>query len=152
MKEITKEQLAERLNDNKRWEEIAKEQEQIAKENNLLVLFSATVNSLEAKGAINDEYNAYLSERFLLIKSGETYVDDENEDVFHKAEENGLYGMSDYCDDDNPRLIRIDWSQDNNSSKTDCIITTNMPSVPFTTKEDEEPYCEGIVIDLDEIQ
>lgn len=56
---MTKEQLAELLNGNEYRDEMTKEQEQAAKQNNLLVLFGASDDLLEMRGAIRDEVGAY---------------------------------------------------------------------------------------------
>ena len=50
MKTMTKEQLAELLNGNEYRDEMTKEQEQAAKQNNLLVLFGASDDLLEMRG------------------------------------------------------------------------------------------------------
>ena len=55
---MTKEQLAELLNGNEYRDEMTKEQEQAAKQNNLLVLFGASDDLLEMRGAIRDEVGA----------------------------------------------------------------------------------------------
>lgn len=148
MKTMTKEQLAELLNGNEVGSELTKEQEQIAKENNLLVLFGASDYLLEAKGTIHDEYGAG---DFLLIKDGEMFAD-EDEDIYYKAKGDSLYyASSDSNNVNHPRLIRTEWCPKDESGLF-WRITSNMPSSPFVIMRDGSPYCRGIVIDVDEIQ
>lgn len=139
---MTKEQLAELLNGNEYRDEMTKEQEQAAKQNNLLVLFGASDDLLEMRGAIRDEVGAY---------DGELYADGEEENTYHKAIGNEVLPISDECDnDDNPRLIRAEWCPDDQPALS-WRISSNIPYASFTIKEDGEPYCEGIIIDIDDI-
>lgn len=52
-------ELAEILNDCKIGDEISKEIEQKAKENNLVVVFSASDDLIEFRGTIDDELDVY---------------------------------------------------------------------------------------------
>ena len=85
MKTMTKEQLAELLNGNEYRDEMTKEQEQAAKENNLLVLFGASDDLLEMRGAIYDEAGAYDGGEYALVLDGELYADGEEENTYHKT-------------------------------------------------------------------
>ena len=85
MKTMTKEQLAELLNGNEYRDEMTKEQEQAAKQNNLLVLFGASDDLLEMRGAIRDEVGAYDGGEYALALDGELYADGEEENTYHKA-------------------------------------------------------------------
>lgn len=154
MKTMTKEQLAEQLDGRSRRDEITDEQIQLAKENNLLVLFGASDDLLVARGAIYDEYVAYKGGEFLLVKDGEMYADNEEENTYHKAIGDGLYEASEDTDTaDDPHLIKSEWCPDGNDGVS-WRISTNMPSASFTLMGDDEEgvYCEGVVIDLDEVQ
>ena len=53
------------------------EQEQAAKQNNLLVLFGASDDLLEMRGAIRDEVGAYDGGEYALALDGELYADGE---------------------------------------------------------------------------
>ena len=68
---MTKEQLAELLNGNEYRDEMTKEQEQAAKQNNLLVLFGASDDLLEMRGAIRDEVGAYDGGEYALALDGD---------------------------------------------------------------------------------
>lgn len=152
MKTMTKEQLAELLNGNEYRNEISKEQERIAKDNNLLVMFGGSDDLLEMRGAIRDEIGAWGGGEYALVLDGELYTDEEEENTYHKAIGNEVLPISDECDnDDNPRFIRVEWCPDDQPNLS-WRISSNLPYSPFTIKEDGEPYCEGIVIDLDEVR
>lgn len=56
---MTKEQLAARLNDRQYDDEITREEEQLAKENGLVVIFGASDDLCEMCGAIDDEFDCY---------------------------------------------------------------------------------------------
>ena len=147
---MTKEQLAELLNGNEYRNEMTKEQEHIAKENNLLVLFGASDDLLEMRGAIYDEAGAWEVGEYALVLDGELYTDEE-ENTYHKAIGNTVLSLSDeYDNGDNPRLIRAEWCPDDHQALS-WRISAHMPCASFTINEDGEPYCEGIVIDIDEI-
>ena len=151
MKTMTKEQLAELLNGNEYRDEMTKEQEQAAKQNNLLVLFGASDDLLEMRGAIRDEVGAYDGGEYALALDGELYADGEEENTYHTAIGNEVLPISDECDnDDNPRLIRAEWCPDDQPALS-WRISSNIPYASFTIKEDGEPYCEGIIIDIDDI-
>lgn len=102
-------------------------------------------------GAIRDEVGAYDGGEYALALDGELYADGEEENTYHKAIGNEVLPISDECDnDDNPRLIRAEWCPDDQPALS-WRISSNIPYASFTIKEDGEPYCEGIIIDIDDI-
>lgn len=155
MKTMTKEQLAQRLDGREYREEMTKEEEKSAKENNLLVLFGQSDDLLEMRGAIRDETGAWEGGDYALALKGELYADGEEGNTCHKALENEVLPISDEHDnDDDPRLIRVEWDPEpgpDDPARSSWRITSNLPCAPFTIREDGDPYCEGIVIDLDEV-
>ncbi len=152
MGKITKERMAAMLNGNEYCNEMNKEDEQIAKENNLLVLFGQSDDLLEMRGVIHDEVGAYNGGEYALTLDGELYADGEEENTYHKAIGNEVLTLSDeYDNDDNPRLIRAEWCPDDQPDLS-WRITSNLPCAEFKILEDGEPYCEGIVIDLSEVK
>jgi len=148
MEKITKEQLAARLNGNEYLNEMTKEDERIAKENNLLVLFGESDDLLEMRGVIDDETGAYKGGEYALTLDGELYADGDEENTYHKAIGDEILPISDeYDNDDNPRLIRAEWCPHDQPALS-WRISSNLPCARFIILEDGEPYCEGIVIDL----
>lgn len=149
---MTKEQLALLLDGNEYRDEMTKEQEQIAKENNLLVLFGSSDDNLEMRGAVYDEIGAWDGGEYALVLEGEMYADGVEENTYHKAKGNFVLPLSDVNDnDDNPRLIRVDWCPAD-QPRLSWRVTSNMPCDSFTICDEGEPYCQGIVIDLDEVE
>ncbi len=150
---MTRQELAEKINGMNIRDEISKELISQAKESGLVVLFGYSDDNLEAGGAIYDEYGCYEGGEFLLVKEGEMYADNEDENTYHKAECDGLYDASNDHDIDNhSRLIKAEWCPDGNSGVS-WRITSNIPNSTFNMYGDEgEIWCEGIVIDLNEVE
>lgn len=152
MKTMTKEQLALLLDGNEYRDEMTKEQERIAKAKNLLVLFGASDNLLEMRGVTCDEAGAWRGGEYALVLEGEMYADGVEENTYHKAKGNLVLPLSDVNDnDDNPRLIRVEWCPAD-QPRLSWRVTSNMPCDSFTICDEGKPYCQGIVIDLDEVE
>lgn len=152
MKTMTKERLAMLLDGNEYLEEMTREQERIAAENNLLVLFCQSDDLLEMRGAIHDEEDAMDGGEFALLLNGEQFYDEEDNEAIHRAESNVVMRISDEFDNEvNSRFIRVEWSPDD-ARPLSWRITSNLPCAVFTICESGEPFCEGVVIDLDEIE
>ena len=150
MKPMTKEQLAKLLDGNEYLDEMTKALEQTARENRLLVLFGQSDDLLEMRGVIHDEDGAWGGAEFALLLPGEMFADDDEENTYHLAEKVMVMPISDEtCNDDNPRLIRAEWYP--TDADLSWRLTSNIPHATFTIYESGEPYCEGIVIDLDEV-
>lgn len=152
---MTKEQLAQRLDGREYLEEMTKEEEKTAKHDSLLVLFGQSDDLLEMRGAIDDETGAWEGGDYALVLKGELYADGDAENTYYKATGVDVLPLSDEHDnDDDPRLIRVEWAPEpgpDDPARPSWRITSNLPCAPFTIREDGEPYCQGIVIDLDEV-
>ena len=151
MKTMTKGQLAVLLDGNESVEVMTLEQERIAAENNLLVLFCQSDDTLEMRGAIHGEEDAAGGGDFALILEGEQFSDDDS-DAIQRAGANAVMRISDeYDNEDNPRLIRVEWCRKDGTSWA-WDITSNLPRVWFTIWDNGEPYTGALVIDLDEVE
>jgi hypothetical protein len=140
---VTRQELANMLNGCEYREELTKEQNQLAKDNGLVVVFGASDDLCELEGAICDEVGCY--------EGGTTYV---NKD--------GIFYIPDNCDCDNaedcPLLIKerekyhkivIKWNDDGNpcwTYETDILHST------FDVMEDGEVYCRGIVFSMEDLK
>ena len=113
---MTKEELAAMLDGRQYFNETTPEIEEIARENNLLIVYGQSDDLCEFRGAISDEFGCF----------------------------NG--GIV-YCSE-LPKLIVAEWDP----PKDDCSWTykTDMPYSEFKIYDDNELYCIGIVIDLNE--
>lgn len=146
---MTKERLAQLLDGREYRKEMTKEEEKAAKDNNLLVLFGASDDLLKIRGALHGEEDALWD--YAMLFRGDSYAYTDADTSPHTAECNMLLPLSDdYDNDDNPRLIRVEWVPADRPGLS-WRITSNLPFAPFTIREDGEPYCEGIVIDFDDV-
>lgn len=153
MKQLTKEALACMLEGNEYLNEITKEQEQSAKENNLLVIFGHSDDGVQFRGVVNDEEGAYGGTTLYLLKKGEQFciADDGTDRTYRLAHKVSLLPHNDdFPVNENARVIEVKWGE---GAKTDPVwqIETTLPHVKFVIREDGEPFSEGIVIDMDEI-
>lgn len=152
MKTMKKEKLADILNGNEYLKEMTNEQERFAKDNNLLVMFGASYCSIKIRGAIHDEIGECDGGDFSLILKGETFSDDEDVSISHESECVQVLPLSeDYDNDNNTRLIRVEWLP-KDDPYLDWRIDTKIPHSKFTIYDEGDPYCEGIIIDLDEVE
>ena len=126
-------EFASMLNNREYGEEITKEEEKLAKENNLLVVFGASDDLIEFRGAFDDETYYYNPKEILFDKNGvlPTWEDINSEDDAEKyfvRKKNALsiYIVLDRC----------------------LVLETILPHSTFTIKEDGADYCVGLVIEL----
>ena len=139
------------LDGNEPVDEITRERELIAAENNLLVLFCRSNDVLVMRGAIHGEVDAMGGGDFALILEGEQFLDDDS-DAIQRAESNMVMLISDeYDNEDNPRLIRVEWCRED-ETPLDWSISSNLSRAWFTIWDDDGPFCEALVIDLDEVE
>lgn len=135
----TREQFAELLDGREIGDEIDRAESKTAKENGLVVVYGASDDLCEFRGAIEDEWGCYGGGTIPIVngKVLPNHCDCECEycgfkDLLNKAQ-----------------LIRIYWD------RKDAVATweyeTGIPHSTFMILEDGEPYCRGIVFDLAEV-
>ncbi len=138
---MTKELLAARLTGRGIGEEIAAVEEQQAKKAGLVVVFGASDDLMEFRGAISDEIGAWNGAQAQIDKEGllpeRDSIDDDDELEKYFARKRG-------------RLKSIDalWCKEPNYSWT---FKTDIPHATFEIVEDGEPYCRGIVFALTDV-
>lgn len=132
---MTPEEFAALLNGRQYTQEITKAECELAKANNLVVVFGASDDLLEFCGAIEDEIGAYEGAEVFIYKSrlmdSEESLSDRR--VFEK------YGIP-------FQAFKIEsiWCPDN--LKTSWLISSDIPGAyPFDIFEDDELYCRGLV-------
>lgn len=134
---MTKEQLAAQLNGRQYREEMTTEEESAAKADGLVVVFGASDDLMEFRGAIEDEGGAYdggtalIDSRGLLPDRDSIDDDEELEDYFSRKRA--------------ARKIEAIWHDDPGHSWT---YKTDIPHVTFEVMEHDKPYCRGIVFEL----
>ncbi len=110
---MTKEELAAMLNNRAYLHETTPEIEQLAKDNNLLIVFGCSDDLCEFRGAIFEEFDCY-----------------EGGTITHN---------------DLQKPIKALWCSDRDCSWS---YETELPHAEFNIYDDDELYCIGMVIDL----
>jgi hypothetical protein len=137
MKTMNKEQLAELLNGVTEYNEVSEEVAQLAKDNNLVIVFGYSDDNTELRGAINNELGTYEGGSFYVNKNGLK---------FNRCE----------CDDcPNYKLTK----EDKKITALWCIgewawsYKTDIPHSTFVVEApgDSDPWCLGIVFSLDDL-
>ena len=132
---MTKEELAAKLNGREYTQEMTKEEEAEANRNGLVVIFGASDDLIEFRGAIHDEEGAYDGTTVLIdpfgLLPGIVERDDELEDLFRRRK--------------TAQAIEAVRAHD---GVTSWAYKTDIPHALFDIMEDGEVYCRGIVIDM----
>lgn len=149
---MTKEEFALMLNDRKYGEEITVQEEETAKENGFIVIFGASDDLIEFRGAIYDEIDALEGADIVIAMPGWFMPigadDDADEDNYIKIDEMTPLVIS---EDSTGTVNRIyaKWAP----IELDCswLIKTEMPHATFDVREDGWLYCRGIVISVSDL-
>lgn len=146
---MTKEELAKQLNGREYREEITKEEQQQAKENNLVVIFGASDDLVEFRGVIYDEIDAWDGTDFIIAAPGTEIPIDEDEETFRRAKEFEAIPIEEESRTQKNRFKAV-WSP----KELDCswLIKTDLPHSEFDIMEDGDLYCRGIIISLDDLE
>jgi len=136
---VTKEELATKLNGREYGEEITPKEEAEAKASGLVVIFGASDDLMEFRGAINDETGVYEGGIVYLnsdgLLSGPDCCDDPDDCPFFKKEASKA------------KVVEAIW----NDGIYSWVYETKIPHATFDIMEDGEKYCRGIVLKLSEI-
>lgn len=135
---MTKESLAALLNGREYGTEITPAEEAEAKAARLLVIFGASDDLTELRGALNDEAGAYDGAKHRVDAKG--FVPDWDS-LDHDDEE----ACADYFVRKGSGFeVDAKWAEGDYS----WVIETSAPHAVFDIVEDGEKYCRGVVIDL----
>ncbi|MBQ6521159.1 MAG: hypothetical protein IJI14_20820 [Anaerolineaceae bacterium] len=135
MGKITKEEFAAKINNREYSEELTKQEEQEAKENGLIVVFGASDDLMEFRGAIYDEAGCY--------DGGEVTFDSEGTSDDGKDHKNTIEAV--WCGKDPESL-------DEEGNVITWTYRTEIPHATFMVFDDGEAYCRGIVFSIDDIE
>ena len=124
---MTAKQLAQMLNGAEYGSEINRYEEQMARENGLVVVFGYSDDNTEFRGAIDDEVGCYEGGTFYVSRSGFVYQD---------------------AGDDRAR-IDVLWCD--SEDKAAWSYKTNIPHETFNIYEDGELFCVGIVFRVEDL-
>jgi len=136
---MTKEELAQKLNGREYRSEITREEAKEAKSNNLVVVFGASDDLIEFRGAIDDETDAYEGVTVSIDKNGLLENQCDNEDCPYFADRIAKAAKIEavWCPPDED----LSWA-----------YKTEIPHATFDVMEDGELYCRGIVFSLDDLK
>jgi hypothetical protein len=141
---MTKEELAAKLNGREYDEEMTTEEEAEAKASGLVVIFGASDDLMELRGAIDDEIGgmdtAYLTPKGLPLNKCKNdrcpYFAELREGIKDKV--TGVW--TDDSDDDEG------YADDDKRYR--FVYKTDMPHASFDIMDNGQTYCRGIVVDL----
>jgi hypothetical protein len=141
---MTHQELAAKLNGREYLGELDPTEHEIAKLNRLVVVFGASDDLMEFRGAIHDEIGAYngttakVTVNGLLPSWNELDHDDESEmDKYYAMKNLGFMTIKAiWC----PKGTEMSWA-----------YKTQIPHSTFDVMEDGEVYCRGIVFCLNQI-
>lgn len=131
----TKESIAALLTGGTYPFEVSKEVQAQAKDAGLIIIFGASDDLMEFRGAIHDEVECYNGGTALLDRKGLVQRDEDAED-----EEIADYVIRKRTS----RPVEAVWGKEGYS----WIYRTEAPHATFEVVEDDDNYCRGIVIDI----
>lgn len=131
-------EIANRLTGREIGDEMKEGVEKYAKENGVVILFGASDDLVELRGAINDEEGCYDGGVFHLAPDGivDEYECEERCDYFLKFLNAQKTIETVWCD----KELDIDWT-----------YKTDIPHETFDILEDDRIYCRGIVFYLSDL-
>ena len=134
-------ELAAKLNGREYWHEITDEEVRQAKEAGLVVVFGASDDLIEFRGAIRDEGDCYDGGTVLIDTKGVLPSWDEASESEESAQEYFERKAK-------ARTITALWAKVPGYTWT---YKTDIPHETFEIVEDGEPYCRGIVFNIGDI-
>jgi hypothetical protein len=134
---MTKEQLAELLNGREYRYEITDKEAVEASNSGLVVVFGASDDLMEMRGAIYEEFGCYEGGDILFTKKGKEVTDELKEKIEEIEEELDIKI--------NVPVNKI------TASYYPWTYETNIPHSTFDVMEDGEVYCKGIVFSITDL-
>jgi hypothetical protein len=133
--EMTKEELAALLSGREYGSEMTDEEEARAKASGLMVIFGASDDLTELRGAVSDEVGAFSGATHHVDAKG--FIPDWDSVDHDDEDECRAY----FAREGKGAEVRAKWSQDGFS----WVIETDLPHATFDIMEDDETYCRGVV-------
>jgi len=134
-------QFAERLNGREYCNEITKDEEAIAKAQNLIVCYGASDNLLEVRGVAYDEFGACDGTTIYMLNGW--FVSEPTRDELEVIHKFGLEFEFKFQITIEaiwaPKTIRASW----------LITVEGAESYPFDIMEDGELFCRGVVFEIE---
>lgn len=143
---MTKEQLAALLSGREYGQEITDEEAAQAKAAGLIVLFGASDDNVDLRGAIDDQVGAYGGTTVRIARNGALMQDFESLDkddedaleAYFKAKAAGFVE------------VEAEWCKEEGGPA--WTFKTGLPHATFLIVEDDEAFCRGIVIDMADLR
>lgn len=134
---MTRNELAKLLNGREYMKEITKDEEALAKAAGLVVVFGASDDNMEFRGAIHDELGAYDGTTAYLTSAGlmESACEHDECPYYERIKKTAA-------------TIDAQWGAEPRYSWT---YETTIPHEIFEIVEDGEPFCRGIVFALADV-
>lgn len=139
---LTKEELAARLNGREYGSEITEAEEAEAAAAGLLVVFGASDDLLEFRGAFSDEIGCYEG---ATVQVAPTRALPQWDD-FDKDDEAEVQQY--FADKSVAKPVTATWDAEGYS----WVITSDVPHATFEVMEDGEKYCRGLVLAIADLQ
>jgi hypothetical protein len=134
-------QLAAQLNGREYGREITKEEEAAAKKAGLVVVYGASDDLVELRGAIEEEVGAYDGTTLYLHRGG-VLPDPEAEDC--ERCQKRVRSLMDKC-----LAVEVLWDDPDKDST--WYIKTTAKHEEFFIMEDDEKFCRGIVVSVKDL-
>lgn len=140
---MNKFEFAELINGCEYRNELTKDQEQLAKESGLVVVFGASDDLMEFRGALDDEFGCFDGGEIRFTKEGKE-IDEDDMEVLKKY--NAV-----------PKLNSIEavWGEGYDCGEGDeqCSwqYKTDIAHCTFRVMEGRELYCVGMVFDISDL-
>jgi hypothetical protein len=143
----TKEQFAALINGRQYGEEMEPYEEKQAAESGLVVVFGASDDLMEFRGAIYDEGSVYDGGTCHISTSGKLLDEDDLQNMEDLAGKLGV-GLADKV-----KKVTAVWCPENDGKVyASWIYETDIPHATFDIYEDDgDLYCRGIVFDFSEL-
>lgn len=135
---MTADELALELNGRQYRDEMTPAEEKAAKAAGLVVVFGASDDLMEVRGAVCDEFDACGGGSFLIDARG--VLPYERDDDWDDAEMLNYLTRKKHA-----REVEAMWGEDGAYSWT---FKTDIPHATFDVLEDDDKYCRGIVFRL----
>jgi len=153
---MTKEEFAALLNGRQIGDEIGIHESELAKENNLIVIFGASDDLIEFRGVLHDEIYADDGTDFIIAVPGQELETGEywnDMPAYVKATEIMPVAINTEDPRSNiPEKISATWCpKDQDIDQCSWYIKTDLPHSSFLIKQDEDIYCRGIVINVSDL-
>ena len=144
---MNKEEFAKLLNGREYGMEITKDEERIAKESGLIVIFGYSDDNVELRGTLRDEIMAFEGACFVIAKAGDKVVVSQNPKFYREIDDLEAIDLE-------PEIYALNnknkFEAVSTPSELNCswLIKTEVPHATFDIFEDGELFCRGVVIDV----